>query len=137
MPSEAPSNNLSRIAVIGSCVTQQSLRTLGIRRDQIVVHGLRTSFAGLIPPAPNCPVIDSAIVKGRGLEPTVEQWLAAELSKSIPQAVSRSRPDVLIVDLIEERFDLLALDSGLVLTARFKSLVKEAAFGLGERGGVS
>ena len=115
MPNNARSSRPTRVAVIGSCVTQQSLRRLGIRRDQILVHGLRTSFAGLIPPAPDCPVIDPAILKDRGVEPTVEQWLSAELSKSIPHMLAQSRPDVLIVDLIEERFDLLVLDSGLVL----------------------
>ncbi|WP_377810870.1 DUF6270 domain-containing protein [Azospirillum sp. A29] len=105
----------SRIAVIGSCITLQVLRTLGIGRGQIVVHGLRTSFAGLIPPTPDCPVIDALILTGRSLEPAVERWLSAELSKSIPQAIARHRPDLLIVDLIEERFDLLMLDSGLVV----------------------
>ncbi|HYD70451.1 DUF6270 domain-containing protein [Azospirillum sp.] len=105
---------LQRIAVVGSCITQQALAAADIHRVDRVADYARASIASLTPP-PSCPVLPLSILDGLGLPPGVHHWLAAELAKTIPGALADARPDVLILDLIEERFDLLVLDSGLII----------------------
>jgi hypothetical protein len=105
----------SRLAVLGSCVTHEALRAAAIPKRSLAVDYARVSIASLTAPSPSCPLIDPVLLDGVGLPGAVQRWLAAEFTKSIPQALADTRPEALLIDLAEERFDLLVLPSGLVV----------------------
>ena len=74
----------------------------------------RQSLASLTPPRPDCPVIHPSLLDGLPAPDGDRRWLAAELAKTGIESVANSKPHVLMVDLLDERFDLLQIDSGLV-----------------------
>jgi hypothetical protein len=103
----------TRIGAIGSCVTVDALRQLGLGKDQLARFYARTSLASSSRPSPGCSGLPSSLLAGVELPGTVRRWLEAELGKSILDALATARPSALIFDWIDERFDLLVLDSGL------------------------
>lgn len=106
----------TQIAVLGSCVTQESLRAAGLPRRALAASYARTSLASLTAPS-GVSAIDPGLVDRLGLPPAVRHWLAAELGKTAPRALADIRPDALLLDLAEERFDLFVLPNGLILNA--------------------
>lgn len=115
MNSNEYSVNASRVAVFGSCVSMQSLHNLGVRPHHLAANILRGSFAGLIPTMPSCNPIDPARILDETIHPKIQAWLSAELSKQVPALLSFHKPELLIIDLFEERFDLLVTRDGLVI----------------------
>ncbi len=101
---------MARIAVIGSCIT----RDLWPLRDQAPANLLyvsRTSLPSLL----SSPV---AGIEAPVLDHTRFQRLAveADLAKTGLAAVVAHRPTHLIFDFIDERFDLLGLPEGQIVT---------------------
>ena len=101
---------MARIAVIGSCIT----RDLWPLRDQApadLLYVSRTSLPSLL----SDPVTGYEV---RGEAHTRYQRMAVEtdLAKSGLAKVIEHRPTHLIFDFIDERFDLLALPGGEIIT---------------------
>ncbi|WP_156387598.1 DUF6270 domain-containing protein [Methylobacterium sp. Leaf399] len=107
----------ARIAMLASCVTREALLTGGRPLRSLAANYARISLASLTAPFPGCPGIDPGIVERLDRPAAVRHWLRAELCKTVPHALAEARPDVLLLDLAEERFDLLVLPSGLILNA--------------------
>ena len=100
-----------RVAILGSCVTRDLWRMAGAPTDDLLYLSrtrLPSLFAGrpqgLAPPESEPP----------GLRPNPARALRADLSKTGLGALVRFRPDVVILDYIDERFDLLSGAGGIV-----------------------
>lgn len=104
-----------RFAVFGSCVSMQALRTLGVRHSDLRPDIMRGSFAGMIPAEPGCRPVDPARLKHKKMPAIIRTWLVTELSKQASLMLADQRPELLIVDLVDERFDLLVTKDGLVI----------------------
>jgi hypothetical protein len=105
-----------RVAMLGSCVSAQVLRTLGLPKDDLVFSQARLSLASLTQPPGAADDIGPALLDDAPCGPTVRRWLAADLATSVPQTLLAARPDVLVMDLAEERFDLLQTPGGCLVT---------------------
>ncbi|WP_300578049.1 DUF6270 domain-containing protein [Phenylobacterium sp.] len=101
---------MARIAVIGSCIT----RDLWPLRDQApadLLYVSRTSLPSLV----SAPVIGYE-VRGEGHTRYQRMAVETDLAKSGLAKVIAHRPTHLIFDFIDERFDLLALPGGEIIT---------------------
>jgi len=101
---------LSRVAIIGSCITRDLWPILG---DQVsgLLYISRTSLPSLFSEAPGQVSIESE--PPEPLRRHQHNALAADLTKTALNALVAHEPTHLIFDFIDERFDLLATDAGL------------------------
>ena len=111
-----------RIAVIGSCATTQALKLLGLSHRHLAFSVARQSLACLTSESPGLSYPDLAALDIPSLVPSVHHWLKTDLSKSVPSMLEQRGGDILILDLLDERFDLLMLTSGLVVNASWDLL---------------
>ncbi|MDP3749232.1 MAG: DUF6270 domain-containing protein [Phenylobacterium sp.] len=102
---------MSRIAIIGSCITRDLWPILG-ETPQNLLYVSRTSLASLFAPAPAGVTTDDK--PPNGLRPQPHAALVADLRKTALAALIAHRPTHIIFDFIDERFDLLAAGGGLV-----------------------
>ncbi len=99
-----------RIALLGSCVTRQAFRhhegAEPWRLDRPVHYQARTSFASLVsaPLAPPEPLL-AAIA-----DPFEQRSMRDDFQRTFWSRLSASEADLLIIDLVDERFDLLACE---------------------------
>ena len=102
--------SLSRIAIIGSCITRDLWPILGEEtRDLLYVS--RTSLASLFAPAMTGVAIASE--PPEPLKRHQHSAMAADLRKSALGALVAHEPTHIIFDFIDERFDLLAVESSI------------------------
>lgn len=104
---------MARIAVIGSCITRD-LWPLREAAPKDLLYVSRTSLASLLSP-PAAGYVPQADPPG-GLTRYQHMAVEADLQKTgLAQAMAH-RPSHLIFDFIDERFDLLRLASGALIT---------------------
>lgn len=102
---------MSRIAIIGSCITRDLWPILG-ETPQNLLYVSRTSLATLFAPAP--AGVTTADEPPNGLRPQPHAALVADLRKTALAALVAHRPTHIVFDFIDERFDLLSVGGGLV-----------------------
>src|SRR3990167_6271731 len=115
--SRAQGGALSRIAIIGSCITRDLWPILG-ETPQNLLYVSRTSLATLFAPPP--AGIMTADEPPNGLRPQPHAALVADLRKTALAALVAHRPTHIIFDFIDERFDLLIF--GLIAFLLFRFL---------------
>lgn len=101
---------MSRVAIIGSCITRDVWRFRGAAADLVYVS--RTSLPSLLS-SPLRGFRPAARPPG-GLKPAPHRALVADLAKTALAELAAWRPTHLIFDFIDERFDLLAVGDSLV-----------------------
>uniref|UniRef100_UPI00286B1C31 DUF6270 domain-containing protein n=1 Tax=Phenylobacterium sp. TaxID=1871053 RepID=UPI00286B1C31 len=101
---------MSRIAIIGSCITRDLWPILGeTPRDLLYIS--RTSLATMFASPPAGVMI--ADTPPAGLPPQPHAALVADLRKTALAALVAHRPTHIVFDFIDERFDLLNAGGGL------------------------
>lgn len=100
-----------RIAILGSCITRDLWPVRGApgRKPTYVS---RTSFPTLL--APPVPGFVARAAPPGDLTPHEYAAVVAEIGKTALEGLIAYRPTHLIIDLIDERFDLLAVGDSLV-----------------------
>lgn len=101
---------MSRVAIIGSCITRDLWPILGLEVSNLL-YVSRTSLASLFA-APIGPV-ETGEAPPAALRPGQHRALVADLTKTALAALVDHRPSHIIFDFIDERFDLLAAGPGL------------------------
>ncbi|UGS35720.1 DUF6270 domain-containing protein [Capillimicrobium parvum] len=109
------------VAIFGSCVTRDVFEDPALR-PSLGHYTARSSVISAV--APPLPVDEERVVLD---SPFQRRCVLADLHKTFFDSLAEDPPDLLIVDLIDERFDLLA-GAGTVVTV---SSALQAA-GLGE-----
>lgn len=105
----------SGIAVLGSCVTRDVWSLAGPEESRPLVFLGRTSLASLTLPDGRDNPLPALIPLLPELPPFTARALRAELAKGALAQIAAVRPRALIIDFIDERFDLLDAD-GVLLT---------------------
>ena len=100
-----------RVAILGSCVSRDLWRMAGAPADDLLYIS-RTRLPSLFGARPEGLVLPAE--SPPGLRPNPAQALRTDLSKTGLDAILRFRPDVVLLDYIDERFDLLAGAGGVV-----------------------
>lgn len=101
---------MSRIAIIGSCITRDLWPILG-ETPRNLLYVSRTSLASLFAPAP--AGVTTADQPPNGLRPQPHAALVADLRKTALAALVAHRPTHIVFDFIDDRFDLLSAGGGL------------------------
>ena len=102
---------MSRVAIVGSCITRDLWRFRGDAAPQLLYIS-RTSFPSLL----SAPLrgFQPAVQPPGGLRPQPHRALLADLEKTALARLVAFRPTHLIFDFIDERFDLLSVGDSLV-----------------------
>lgn len=102
---------MSRVAIIGSCITRD---LWPIRGDDVdgLLYVSRTSLPSLF--APGVPGFQPSDAPPAGLTRSQHRAVVGDIRKEGLVALLAHRPTHIILDLIDERFDLLAIGHGLV-----------------------
>lgn len=111
-----------RILVVGSCVTRDALNAERCEWD-IADYVARTSFASQI----GKPVVDRAFL-GKIASPFQKKMVRRDMEKSLYELVSTLEFDLLVLDIIDDRFALIEHSRGLWVTA--SSEYRRAAQGM-------
>ncbi len=111
-----PLSGAGRVAILGSCVTRDLWRMAGAPTDDLLYIS-RTRLPSLFARAPEGLVLPEG--PPPGLRPNPAKALRTDLSNTGLDALVRFRPDVVILDFIDERFDLL-VGAGGVVTASWE-----------------
>lgn len=100
-----------RHAILGSCVTRDAWNLPGLNLAPPALFLARISLASASLPAggdnPLAPLISPVPREAPGRRLS-ERALTAQLGKTVIEQLAAARPDVLFLDFIDERFDLLA-----------------------------
>lgn len=102
-----------RVAILGSCVTRDAVAHFPSGLD-LVLYAARTSFLSLT--APPVDVDESAINIASAFARRIVYW---DLSKSFWSELERAKPDAVIIDLIDERFNLLKRGDRIVVRSPY------------------
>jgi len=102
---------VSRVAIIGSCITRDLWPILG-ETPVDLLYISRTSLATLFARAPQGVVTQDE--PPNGLRPQPHAALVADLRKQALAALVAHRPTHIIFDFIDERFDLLTVGGGRI-----------------------
>ena len=100
-----------RVAILGSCVTRDLWRMMGAPTDDLL-YVSRTRLPSLFAPRLQGLVLHEGLRPD--LRPNPAQALRADLTKTALARLAAFRPDVVILDFIDERFDLLVGAGGAV-----------------------
>ncbi|MDB5427056.1 MAG: hypothetical protein JWP23_1916 [Phenylobacterium sp.] len=106
---------MSRVAIVGSCITRDVWRFRGDRvtdPQPDILYVSRTSLPSLF--ATPLKSFRPAAGPPRGLRPQPHRSLVADLCKTALASLVAFRPTHLIFDFIDERFDLLSARGTLV-----------------------
>jgi len=90
-----------KIFILSSCVSRDPFSIANADDFAIVAYHARTSFASLMAP----PYIDEKILSNI-VSPFQRRMVCADTAKTVLQEVQNKDYDVLLIDLIEERYDL-------------------------------
>lgn len=104
---------MSRVAIIGSCITRDIWRECGLPLDDLLFIS-RASLPSLVsPPLPRPPALpaDPPPIDGIGRH-SIRQ-VEADLRKTALTALADHRPTHIVFDFIDERFDLLDQDGAI------------------------
>ncbi|MCA3716040.1 DUF6270 domain-containing protein [Phenylobacterium sp.] len=111
-----PLAGAGRVAILGSCVTRDLWRMAGAPADDLLYIS-RTRLPSLFAVRPEGLVLPEG--PAPGLRPNPAQALRTDLSKTGLAKLAGFRPDLVILDFIDERFDLL-VGAGGVVTASWE-----------------
>jgi Family of unknown function (DUF6270) len=101
---------MTRVAIVGSCITRDLWPVRGEALEG-VFYVSRTSLPSLFAPP---PAFEPDAGPPPGLTPFQHRALSADLAKTALERLVAFRPTHLIVDFIDERFDLLAAGDSLI-----------------------
>lgn len=102
---------LSRIAIIGSCITRDLWPILGEEPENLL-YVSRTSLPTLFASAPRGLILPGSPPGDLRTQPYAA--LVADVRKTALAALVAHRPTHVIFDFIDERFDLISVGGGLV-----------------------
>lgn len=105
-----------RVAIIGSCVSRDLWRMAGAPTDGLLYIS-RTRLPSLFGARPAGLVLPEGAAPN--LRPNPARAVRTDLSKTGLDDIIRFRPDIVLLDFIDERFDLLVGD-GAVVTASWE-----------------
>lgn len=90
-----------RFAILGSCVTRDAVPFMGDAHE-LVLYAARTSFISLV----STPLsIDESEIELQGnFERRMLHW---DLTKLFWQKLEEAKPEAIVIDIIDERFDVL------------------------------
>lgn len=100
---------MSKVAIYGSCVTRDAFE-MASHAHTVVAYHARSSFISQCAPA--LPFDDADL--GTTLKPWDRRMVAADLEKSVVERLVASQPDLVVIDLIDERFALAMVDDSAV-----------------------
>ncbi len=103
---------MSRVAIVGSCITRDLWRFRGHACDVALHYVSRTSLASLFASSP--AGFMAAEKPPARLKPQPHRALVADIEKTAMAGLVAFRPTHILFDFIDERFDLLAAGGGLV-----------------------
>ena len=106
-----PLSGAGRVAILGTCVTRDLWRMAGAPTDDLLYIS-RTRLPSLFARAPEGLVLPEG--PAPGLKPNPAKALRTDLLKTGLSQVIRFRPDVVILDYMDERLDLLVGAGGVV-----------------------
>ena len=104
------------MAILGSCVSRDLWRMAGAPTDDLLYIS-RTRLPSLFGARPAGLVLPEG--PAPGLRPNPARALRTDLSKTGLDEIIRFRPDVVLLDFIDERFDLL-VDAEAAVTASWE-----------------
>ncbi|MFG1432040.1 DUF6270 domain-containing protein [Xanthobacter sp. V2C-8] len=104
----------SGIALLGSCVTRDVWRLLDLQPGSPAFFLSRTSLASVSRPMNGSSALDALAARVPGTDTFARRVVTTEIRKSAFAELAALRPDVLMLDFIDERFDLLACGDVLV-----------------------
>jgi hypothetical protein len=99
-----------RLGVIGSCITRDVWQICGLALPARFAFVARTSLASMFAP----PFPGGMLVNAVGLGDWQVRMLGFELQKTGWNEIAGAALDAIIVDFIDERFDLVELDGGVI-----------------------
>ena len=102
---------MSRIAIIGSCITRDIWRECDIPLDG-VLYASRTSLPSLVSKPVRGPIMPADPPEGLGRHSL--RMVAADLEKTALADIAAFEPTHLVFDFIDERFDLLDQGGAIV-----------------------
>ena len=100
-----------RVAIIGTCVSRDLWRMAGAPTDDLLYIS-RTRLPSLFARSPKGLVLPQGAPPG--LRPNPARALRADLSKTGLDEIIRFRPDIVLLDYMDERLDLLVGEGGVV-----------------------
>lgn len=113
-PPREQTTTMSRTAIVGSCITRDLWPIRGDGQADLLYIS-RTSLAGLFTPA--VPGFRPLETPPPPLGPYPHRAMVADLQATALERLVAFRPTHLILDLIDERFDLLAIGDSRVLAS--------------------
>lgn len=103
---------MSRVAIVGSCITRDLWPIVGEAPPQDLLYISRTSLPSLL--APPLTGLDWRRERPASLGPFSHRAMVEDLRKTALSRLVRFRPTHIIFDFIDERVDLLAIDETIV-----------------------
>lgn len=103
--------NMSKTAIIGTCITRDIWRECQVSLDE-VLYASRTSLPSLVSTPVRGPVLPADPPEGLGRHSL--RMVAADLEKTVLDDIVRHAPTHIIFDFIDERFDLLDQGGAIV-----------------------
>lgn len=105
-----------RIAILGSCVTRDMVQFLPAN-FQLALYVARTSFVSLASDA--VLINEEDIAVEHDFNKRVVFW---DMTKAFWQKLEEAKPDIIIIDLIDERFDLWRMGGKVVTRSNYLSM---------------
>lgn len=99
------------VALIGSCVTRDALKFIECSN---INYFARTSFISLVAP-PLSINEDSLDIKGN----FEKRMVVADFKKTAIQSISENPPDIILLDFIDERFDICQVGASYVTRSNY------------------
>ena len=103
-----------RVFIVGSCVSRDALATVPEPEDITLAGYHARSSLGALPSAPVALPDEIATIAA----PWCRRMVQADHAKTLLRAVAEASFDLLLLDLIDERFDLLETPDGIVTLSR-------------------
>ncbi|HMN77377.1 MAG TPA: DUF6270 domain-containing protein [Burkholderiaceae bacterium] len=103
-----------RVFIVGSCVSRDALATVPEPQDLKLVSYHARSSLGVLASGPVAQPEEIATIAA----PWCRRMVQADHAKTLLHAVAEASFDLLLLDLIDERFDLLETPDGVVTVSR-------------------
>jgi hypothetical protein len=102
---------LKKVFILGSCVSRDAINTADPLEFRLAAYYARSSFASLS----GQPVVDLPALAS--IESNFQRrMVAADMDKSVLQEVQKGDYDILLVDFIDERFNVLKISDEQIVT---------------------
>ncbi len=101
-----------RIFILGSCVSRDAFGQHNANLFQVETYVARTSLAS----AMSAPAMGAKIVLDNINSPFQRRMVELDIQKGLPALLQNSNPDLFLLDLIDERFNLFVSADGAICT---------------------